>query len=849
MARELFNDRWPILKHYDQDHLARIAMPVGGIGTGTVSLGGRGDFRDWEIVDRPAKRFTPENTFFALWAKPAGGKPVVRALEGPIDPRDYEGESGCPIANAGWPRFATCSFAAAYPLGQVVLSDPAVPLAVRIEAFNPLIPCDADASGIPVAVVRFVLINATSRAVSASVCGSLKNFICANEADESASRKANEFRVSEERQGVRGLFMRSKGVRAEARQSGSMALTTTAKSGVSYRTSWLARHWNRSLVDFWDDFSDDGALTDVPRGMAQGSLAVRTTVPAKSERSVTFLLSWHFANRYTWTPKKSAGNHDATCPDDDIDDRIGNFYATQYRDAWEVAERTAARLTQLESKTIAFVRSFCDSDVPSVVKEAALCNLSTLRTQTVFRTPDGLLFGWEGCADTFGYCYGSCMHVWNYDQTTPFLFGELAKGMRVVEFLHAADDEGRMNFRVNLPLSRAREHGVAAADGQMGCVMKMYREWQLSGDDELLRRLWPSVKKAMEFCWIAGGWDADRNGVMEGCQHNTMDVEYFGPNPQMGLWYLGALRAAEAMARYLGEADFAQTCRALFARGSAWIDENLFNGAYYEHQIRPVTKDGFVAKGLQAGAGAKSLTQPDFQLGKGCLVDQLIGQFFSHVCGLGHLASEKNVRTTLRSILKFNFKSSMRDQFCSSRSFALGEEAALVMTSYPYGRRPKMPFPCFGEVMTGFEYTAAIGLLQEGRIREGLACMQAVRDRFDGAKRNPFDEAECGHHYARAMIAWAALLTLTGFQYSAVTQSMAFAGTKKSSRTFWSNGSAWGECRQKPTRRGVKVELSVLHGSLTLRTFALSGVGTVEFDHIKRIVPGRTETFEVRSHE
>ena len=136
---------WPMLTRYDQKHLRRIALPLGGIGTGTISLGGRGDLRDWEIVNRPAKGFYPPgpgavSAFFALYAKPKGGTAVARALEGPIDRADYEGASGVTLPNHGLPKFRHCSFAAAYPLGQLFLSDPEVPLSVRLEAFNPLIP-------------------------------------------------------------------------------------------------------------------------------------------------------------------------------------------------------------------------------------------------------------------------------------------------------------------------------------------------------------------------------------------------------------------------------------------------------------------------------------------------------------------------------------------------------------------------------------------------------------------------------------------------------------------------------------------------------------------------------------
>ena len=411
--------------------------------------------------------------------------------------------------------------------------------------------------------------------------------------------------------------------------------------------------------------------------------------------------------------------------------------------------------------------------------------------------------------------------------------------MRELEFQHATDDAGLMSMRITLPLPRANSWKAAAADGQIGCLMKLYRDWQLSGDEDMLRCLWPKARKALEFCWIPGGWDADKDGVMEGCQHNTMDVEYYGPNPQMGSWYLGALRAAEEMARQLGEEDFAATCRDLFQRGKAWLDEHLFNGEYYEHEVRPPKDESAIAAGLRVGMGAKDLSDPELQLGAGCLVDQLVGQYMAHVCGLGYLLDEANVRATLKSLMKYNFKRSMRDHFNHLRSYALNDESAMLMATYPKGRRPKRPFPYYNEVMTGFEYTAAIGMLYEGQTANGLKVIEAIRDRYDGRKRSPFDEAECGHHYARAMASWAAVLALTGFQYSAVDQSMTFAASAKPVQWFWSTGDAWGTCEQKPRRGAIDIQLTVLHGELRLRTLSLQGAGVVEWPESRVVRPGR----------
>ncbi|KPL08956.1 hypothetical protein AMJ85_07445 [candidate division BRC1 bacterium SM23_51] len=847
------NSEWPLLTKYDQDHLARIALPLGGIGCGTVSLGGRGDLRDWEIVNRPAKGFKPRHTFFAVYAKPASGEAVTRALEGVIPPHSYEGASGSPAPNHGLPRFRNSCFLVAYPFGQVLLSDPDVPVDVCIEGFNPLIPADADASGIPVAVLRFVLSNKTAKSVSASVCGSIENFIGTDGSGGRPRKNVNTFKVTDPPANLHGVFMESKGVDPKAEQFGTIALVTTAASGATHRTAWAKLSWGDSLLDFWDDFSDDGRLENRDAAGVdnpQASLAVNVEVPPHATKSVTFLLTWHFPNRQTWTRSREKVEGDGD------PNRVGNYYTTRYRDAWDVAVRTAAALTQLEADTIKFVRSFLASDLPAVVKEAALYNLSTLRTQTCFRTEDGHFFGWEGCNDKSGCCHGSCTHVWNYEQATAFLFGELACSMRDVEFRYATNDDGRMSFRASLPLERATEWATAAADGQMGCLMKLYRDWQLSGDDQMLRELWPKARKALEFCWIPGGWDGDRDGVMEGCQHNTMDVEYYGPNPQMGAWYLGALRASEEMARYVGEDDFAATCRKLFESGSKWVDANLFNGEYYEHEIRPPGDEAKIAPALRhPSMGARDLAEPELQLGAGCLVDQLVGQYLAHVARLGYLLDPQHVRTTLRSIMKYNFQEDLFGHFNHMRSFALNEESALLMATYPKGRRPKRPFPYYNEVMTGFEYTAAVHMLYEGLTDDGLKCIRAIRARYDGQKRSPFDEDECGHHYARAMASWSAVLALTGFHYSGVDQAIEFAAADKApyggpygGQFFWSNGYAWGVCKQKPTRRGVEVELTVLHGSLKIKRLTLTGVGSVESEKPQTIAKGKTAKFLVQKH-
>ncbi len=859
-SEQKLNGQWPVLTQYDQDHLRKIAIPLGGIGTGTVSLGGRGDLRDWEIVNRPAIGFRPKLSLFTLYAKPEVGKSVSKALEGQIPPEDYEGSFGVKDLNHGFPRFRNASFAAAYPFGQVLLSDNDVPLDVRIEAFNPLIPGEPDASGLSVAVLRFVLTNKTGQNVSASVCGNIENFIGTDGTGGKPNKNFNQFRSENS---LQGLFLQSNGVDKMAEQWGTIALTTTAITGVTYRTSWQkSPGWNAELTDFWDDFSADGKLENrEPSGQdnPMGSLAVSVDVPPMGTKEVTFFLTWHFPNRKTWTPVKEEKRSEQNAEDKYCEEspdgkkscdpnRIGNYYTTLYKDAWDVAIYISEELPGLEQETIAFVSNFCDADLPQVIKEAALYNLSTLRSQTTFRTGDGRFYGFEGSGDNGGCCHGSCTHVWNYEQATAFLFGELACKMRDVEFMYATNDQGFMHFRVTLPLEREQIWSLAAADGQMGCSMKLYRDWQLSGDEKMLRKLWPKARKSIEFCWLPGGWDADQDGVMEGAQHNTMDVEYYGPNPQMGIWYLGALRATEEMARYLGEKDFADKCHKLFENGSKWIDKNLFNGEYYIHQIRPVSDPSAILPGLiikAEWAGIRDPSKPRFQLGEACLVDQLVGQYMAHVCGLGYLVNRDHIQTTLQSIMKYNFKENLSGHFNNMRSFTLNNEGGILMASYPRGNRPTEPFPYYTEVMTGFEYAANVHMLYEGQIENGLKSIKAIRDRYDGKKRSPFNEAECGSHYVRAMASWAAVLALTGFQYSAVENTIQFAAADKPLKWFWSNGYAWGIVKQKPGKKKTEVELTVLHGNLNIKKLIIKDFGFFELDEIITLTKDNSAEFTI----
>jgi len=820
------------IRSFSGEHLREIAFPLGGIGTGTVSLGGRGQLRDWEIFNRPSRGLIIPYTFASLWLQAENEEPVTRVLEGPLQPPYTSSHGTEPGQAAGLPRLEDAVFTGVYPFAQVQFSDPSLPITASLVAFNPLIPLNPDDSGLPIAIMRYCLTNSGTAPVKVMVALSLMNVIGSDGSEDLASdfgdysagdylgQNLNEF---VEGNGTRGIRLTSGKYPKSSPRFGSMALVTPW-SQVSYRLSWQRPAWWpwSSLLGYWDDLQDGGHLTDSqrPEPSPEGStdycaLGLHANLAPGESAELPFIIAWHFPNRTV-----SGCGWGFEEPDDNW---LGNHYTERFADAWAAAQYTAENLARLEEDSLCYVRSMLASTLPECVLDAAMSNIATLRTQTCMRTADGKFHGFEGCADRRGSCWGTCTHVWNYEQVTSYLFPTLARSIRNTEFLNDTDQRGLMSFRTMLPLGSG-QRGVAAADGQMGCIMKLYRDWQLSGDTEWLKQLWPYAKRALEFAWIEGGWDADQDGVMEGVQHNTYDIEYHGPAPQTGFWYLGALRAGQEMAEALGESDSAERYGRLFDEGSRWWDEHQFNGDYYVQQIRPQT-DHFVAKGLTLfpGSAWDSTREPQYQIGSGCLADQLVGQWFAHLAGLGYLLQPDYVGRALSAIFTNNFKRSLASYVNVARTYALGDEPGLVMCTWPQGGRPEVPFPYFGEVWSSFEYLLAASLIYEGIVEPAIELVHAARSRHDGKKRNPWDEPEAGRHYVRPMAAWSLIVALSGFQYSAVERSMKFAPkiSHQDFRCFWSTPTAWGSYGQRCSAGELEVWLSVEYGDLRLKCLAV----------------------------
>lgn len=795
----------PFPRVFTGRHLTAIAFPLGGVCAGSISLGGRGQLRDWEIFNRPDQGNSPSYAFPAIWVQTAGAKPVAHVLESRIQP-PYGGSSGLGSQNApGLTRLESSTFTGEFPLARVDFADASLPVRVSLEAFSPFIPHDPDNSGLPVAILRYRVTNPGKTEASVSIAWSIDN--------PTGRTPAADTRVSEHRASahLEGLSMSSPDLPANDPLKGSFVLAAVdpGDARVTYLRGWKRDRWWNSPMLYWDDFSADGQLGPEPAVRnGVGALCLNRAIAPGAHADYTFLLAWHFPNR---TPRRCGWE----APKGDEDTIIGNWYTTRFADAWSAAEYAAGHLADLETKTRRFATAFRESTIPGAVKDAASANLSTLVTQVCFRTSDGEFHGFEGADDHSGCCHGSCAHVWNYETTTPHVFPSFARSLRKTSFGYDLDAAGALHFRENLPHKQPL-WGFAAADGQMGQILHAYLDWRLSGDLDWLRELWPGIKRAIEFCWTPGGWDANRDGVMEGVQHNTYDVEFYGPNPLCGIYYLGGLRAAEEMARAVGDPE-AQEYRRLFEQGSKWIDANLFNGEFYVQKIRGVPKDR-IAPSLRSEMGSDDTENPEYQVGEGCLGDQLIGQYLADVAELGNLVSKENIRKTLESLHRYNFRLTLAHHDSVQRTYALNDEAGLLVCDYGKAKRPQIPFPYYAETWTGMEYLVASHMLFAGMTREGVEIYRSARLRHDGEKRNPWDETECGHHYARAMSAWSGVLAMSGFRYRGEEQAVEIKAPV-GHKCFWSTGTGWGTFQVSADGAVIRVE----HGTLPVRTCTVNG--------------------------
>ncbi|HRY69741.1 MAG TPA: GH116 family glycosyl hydrolase [Phycisphaerae bacterium] len=920
--------------------LERIGMPVGGICTGQLYLGGDGRLWHWDIFNevtgtgaehyaQPMAPSSPLEHGFALRIT-SGGPSRVRTLD-----------------RAGW---KDVSFIGEYPLGHVEYRDDSSAVAVSLDAFSPFIPLNADDSALPSTVMRFTLKNTGSEKVNVELAGRLENAVglrceqsfagarrnrivrlggltCLECVMEPPAEKPSESRRPDlvfedfERQTYEGWTatgtafgpgpieknkmpayqgdIGSKGERlvnthntrnGEDVGAGDAHVGTLTSRAFSIERDYISfligggGHKGRTCIDLlvdgkvvrsatgvndnrmsprgwdvrpwagktarlqivdnekggWGNIGIDQILfTDQPQGPGGrlsdqpdfGSMALALLEPQPDDRAaavvreqggdaalfpdssaaadvspsaasegrligalsrtvslapqasatVTFVVTWHFPNI------KLGG----------LEGEGGRWYGKRFPNALAVAEYVAANFARLHAQTRLWHDTWYDSTLPYWFLDRMFLNTSILATSTCYWFDSGRFYGWEGV----GCCAGTCTHVWHYAQAVGRLFPVLERSLRERADYGAgfSPDTGRIRFR-------AEHNDHWAVDGQAGCILRTYREHQMSADDAFLRRLWPKVRKSLEFLMDK---DPDADGIIDGPQHNTLDADWYGQVAWLSGLYLAAVRAGEEMAREVGDEVFAGRCRAIFDKGGRRVDETLFNGEYYVH--KPDEKH------------ARTVGSYD-----GCEIDQVFGHSWSWQLGLGRITDREKTRSALRSLWRYNYTPDVgpyRAAHKSGRWYAMAGEGGLLMCTWPRGEGSRVTRDYdsyFNECMTGFEYQVAGHMLAEGMLLEGLAIARTIHDRYHPSRRNPWNEVECGDHYARAMASYGVFLAACGYEHHGPKGHLGFAPrlTPDNFRAAFTTAEGWGTFTQKRTGVAQQDTIEMKSGRLRLRSLA-----------------------------
>ncbi|MHC4394859.1 MAG: GH116 family glycosyl hydrolase [Planctomycetota bacterium] len=810
---------------YTGDYLNRIAFPLGGIGAGMICLEGTGALSHVSIRNKP-EVFNEPMIFSAVCIK--GRKNITRVLEGPVPTWKYFGPArsgnGSTGKTHGLPRFAAATFKARFPFATIKLTDPKIPLQVEITGFSPFTPGDADNSSLPVVALEYRFINSTSKAVKAVYSFNSRNFLAVRNGVNKVLKIKN------------GFVLSQAGSEEKPWQEGALAAFVDSPDA-KVNCAWFRGGWRDSFTMAWNDI-EKGACYERPpitqgKPSSGGSIFVPLNFAPGQAKTVKLMLCW-YVPQSDMRLGREVKDEPPCCPAESKCEGKSSrtyepWYAGKFENIEDVADYWRKNYSTLKSASTKFSDCFYNTTLPDEVVEAIAANLTILKSPTVLRQRDGRLWCFEGCSDNSGCCHGSCTHVWNYAQAIPHLFPDLERSLRQTEFNESQDERGHQKFRSSLPIRQTLHEWDAASDGQLGGIMKVYRDWRISGDTEWLKKLWPRVKLSLNYCIEA--WDPEHKGVLVEPHHNTYDIEFWGPEGMCGSFYLGALKAASQMAKAVG--DDVPLYASLFEKGQKYINEQLFNGEYYYQKIQwtglrtknPLEAKAVLQERMNYSSEAVKLFEkegPKYQYGTGCLSDGVLGAWMASVCGAGDILDSKKVASHLRSVHKYNLKKDLSEHANPQRpGYAIGKDGGLLLCSWPKGGKLSLPFVYSDEVWTGIEYQVASHLMMKGMVEEGLEIVRVCRDRYDGRVRNPFNEYECGHWYARAMSSYALLQGLTGARYDALEKVLYLKPSIKGDfRSFICTATGYGTVGLK----NGKPFIDVMHGSIPIRRFEYSAL-------------------------
>lgn len=734
---------------YTGEYLNRVAFPIGGLGAGMFCLEGTGAISHLSIRNRP--EIYNEPTMFAALA--IKGLPhAAKVLEGPVPTWKYFGPHGTGNGEAGatygLPRFAHARFTATFPYAAIELEDPDMPVQTSITGWSPFIPTDQDNSSLPVGALEYAFTNKSAAAIHGIFSFHTKQFLAIDD------RSVNSIGPIQN-----GFVLKQ--------DDNSFAVWTDDPATIVDHC-WFRGGWWDPFTMAWNTVQEGRTRNTAPvdKNAPGASIFIPLDLSPGATRTIRILTAWYFPHSHLHIGESLPPS-----------DTYQPWYSGRFQNIEAIAKYWQDNYADLYHKTTLFKNAFHASTLPPEVMEAVAANLTILKSPTTLRQTDGRFWAWEGCGDNEGCCEGSCTHVWNYAQAMPHLFPTLERSLRHTEFSEDQNEQGHQRFRANLPISPVKHDFHAAADGQLGGIMKVYRDWHISGDDAWLRDIYPRVKKSLDYCIHT--WDPRGKGLVEEPHHNTYDIEFWGADGMCTSFYLGALTAIIEMGEYLHEPVDAY--KTLYAKGRRYLESSLFDGEYFFQEIEYKDLNAPDPARAQSYGGdyspeAVALLQkegPKYQYGKGCLSDGILGAWIGKMCGLDDFIDPKKVKSHLLAIHKYNLRKNLSEHANPQRpSYALGREGGLLVCTWPKGGRLSLPFVYSDEVWTGIEYQVASHLMSLGNPEQGLEIVRIARDRYDGRIRNPFDEYECGHWYARAMSSYGLLQGLTGLRYDAVDKTL-----------------------------------------------------------------------------
>jgi uncharacterized protein (DUF608 family) len=815
---------------YEGENLSRLAFPIGGIGAGMICLEGNGAISHVSVRNHP-EVFKEPFMMAALSVK--GLENGAKVLEGPVPGWKVFGNpntgNGAGEKSYGFPRFEKATFETKFPFGKIKLEDSDIPLDVSINGWSPFIPTDEDNSSLPVGGLEYTFKNTGTETVEACFSYHSENFMRI----ETPSEWGGQYKPGHKISGMSGGFLLQQNCTPEQPYfKGDFAIACNDPETV-VDLCWFRGGWFDSRTVFWKDISEFTFSADTTTLNSPGaSLYVPFELEPGEEKTVRLLMSWYVphsnlrqglgpvSDEQLKSDLAKCKSGDDCCADlSDI--YYEPWYSSRFKNINEVVDYWKSNYSDLKEKTELFSNTFYNSSLPAEVIEAVAANLTILKSPTVLRQKDGKLWAWEGCHDNSGCCYGSCTHVWNYAQAIPHLFPSLERTLRETEFTVSQNEPGHQNFRTSLPIQPVETHNFhAAADGQLGGIMKIYRDWRISGNSDWMKSLYPSVKQSMDYCIAT--WDPQQKGVLEEPHHNTYDIEFWGPDGMCTSFYLGALTAIIEMGKVAG--DDISEYKNLFMKGKSLLENDLFNGEYF---IQNIQVDGLQATDPVAGSKvginmsyspeAIELLQkegPKYQYGNGCLSDGILGAWIGKMAGLNDFVEPEKVKSHLNSVYKYNLKTDLSDHVNPQRpSFGLGNNGGLLLCTWPKGDALTLPFVYSNEVWTGIEYQVASHLMSVGEIEKGLEIVREVRKRYDGKTRNPFNEYECGHWYARAMASYGLLQGLTGVRYDAIDQILYVDSQVGDFTSFISTENGFGTVKYE----NGEAKLEVVYGEIQLK--------------------------------